>query len=96
MGITVSSVQCDGTESDLSSCTSNTATVDCGHQFDVGVDCNGNCINGDIMIYGADGGVPEMIGVVLFCFDGHWTYISDDGWDANDAKVVCTSKNFAG
>ena len=53
--------------------------MDCGHQFDVGVDCNGDCTNDDVLIHGAN----STVGKVLFCVSGSWEYISDNGWGAD-------------
>ena len=65
--------------------------MDCGHQFDVGVDCNGACTNGDVLIYGAN----STVGKVLFCVSGSWEYISDNGWGAEEVKVVCGAKGYS-
>ena len=65
--------------------------MDCGHQFDVGVDCNGACTNGDVLINGAN----STVGKVLFCVSGSWEYISDNGWGAEEAKVVCGAEGYS-
>ena len=92
VGIAVRSFQCTGQESSLTECPYD-SNVDCGHQFDVGVDCGGACTNNDVLISSSDN--SNGTGVVLLCVDGSWAYISDDGWDFNDAKVVCNAEGYS-
>ena len=44
------------------------------------------CTNGDVRLIG---GKSPYEGRVEFCYDNTWGTICDDGWDDNDAQVVC-------
>ena len=50
-----------------------------------------NCTNGDIRL--ADGATDNE-GRVEICFDNHWGALCDNGWDNNDAMVVCRQLGF--
>ncbi len=92
MGISVKSFQCAGSEAQLNDCAFTSTGVDCGHQFDVGVSCNGACTNGDVLINGAN---SDSMGYVLLCIGGIWEYISDNSWGKPEAQVVCSGKGFS-
>ena len=44
------------------------------------------CADGDVRLAG---GNSSMEGRVEFCFNNIWGTICDDGWDDNEAQVVC-------
>ena len=91
-GITATGFQCTGDEASLSSCTYTSTGVDCGHQFDVGVDCNAGCTNGDTMITSGD---IATGGYVLLCVNGNWEYISATGWGNEEAQVLCGEQGYS-
>lgn len=53
---------------------------------------NLGCDEGDIKLVNQNGNDNE--GTVLMCLDGLWSMISDQGWDSNEAEVVCRSLGF--
>ena len=91
-GITATGFECTGDEASLSSCTYTSSGVDCGHQFDVGVDCNAGCTNGDTMI--TSGNITTG-GYVLLCVNGNWEYISATGWGNGEAQVLCAEQGYS-
>uniref|UniRef100_A0A8C3M548 Uncharacterized protein n=1 Tax=Geospiza parvula TaxID=87175 RepID=A0A8C3M548_GEOPR len=56
----------------------------CGHEWDVGVTCTGEGTRWPL----AGGGSP-CAGRVEVKLQGHWGSVADDGWDMEDAEVVC-------
>ena len=54
-------------------------------------DPNITCTDGDVRLGG--GATPNM-GRVEICLDNHWGGLCDNGWDANDATVVCRQLGF--
>ena len=49
------------------------------------------CTDGDVRLRG--GATPSM-GRVEICLDNNWGGLCDNGWDANDAFVVCRQLGF--
>ena len=49
-------------------------------------ECHG-CEEGDVRLAG--GSDPNSSGRVEFCYGGVWGTVCDDGFDNNDAQVVC-------
>ena len=49
------------------------------------------CRNGQVKLRG---GKYSNEGTVLVCYDKLWGLISDNGWSAGDAKVVCNTLGY--
>ncbi|XP_036093051.1 scavenger receptor cysteine-rich type 1 protein M130 isoform X2 [Rousettus aegyptiacus] len=77
---------CNGNESALWNCKhEGWGKHNCDHAEDVGV----ICLDGaDLSLRLADG-VNECSGRLEVKFQGKWGTVCDDGWDTNDAAVVC-------
>ena len=45
-----------------------------------------DCTDGDVRLVG---GVHNFQGTVQICLDSVWCLVAQNGWDDNDAKVVC-------
>ncbi|CAN0287964.1 unnamed protein product [Rangifer tarandus platyrhynchus] len=77
-------VRCGGRESSLWDCAAVPwGQSDCKHEEDAGVRCSG-----DRQLRLVDGGGP-CAGRVEILDQGSWGTICDDGWDLDDARVVC-------
>uniref|UniRef100_A0A8C9ERL6 Soluble scavenger receptor cysteine-rich domain-containing protein SSC5D n=1 Tax=Pavo cristatus TaxID=9049 RepID=A0A8C9ERL6_PAVCR len=80
-------VSCTGEENDISQCAAKTWGVhNCHHGEDAGVVCSGNLSSADVRLVN---GPSRCAGRVEVLHNGHWGTVCDDGWDLNDAKVVC-------
>ena len=52
---------------------------------------NASCADGDVRL---SGGRISSEGFVEICFNGHWGTICHNGWDENDANVLCGELGF--
>uniref|UniRef100_A0A8P4GPV9 SRCR domain-containing protein n=1 Tax=Dicentrarchus labrax TaxID=13489 RepID=A0A8P4GPV9_DICLA len=81
-------VACSGSERSLSECRHRGfGTHDCGHGEDASVVCSG------VQIRLTGSGSTRCSGRVEIYYNGAWGTVCDDGWDLNDAKVVCRELN---
>nr|XP_056720372.1 deleted in malignant brain tumors 1 protein-like [Euleptes europaea] len=82
-------VNCKGTESAVSQCQVNYQVKNnCSHSKDAGVVCRGT--SSDIRLMN---GSDRCSGRVEVYRNEQWGTICDDGWDLQDAQVVCQEMN---
>ncbi|NXE57193.1 DMBT1 protein, partial [Casuarius casuarius] len=80
-------VSCTGTETDFSECKAKSWGIhNCHHGEDAGVVCSGNRSSADLRLVN---GPNRCAGRVEVLHDQQWGTLCDDGWDLNDATVVC-------
>ncbi|XP_071836532.1 scavenger receptor cysteine-rich domain-containing protein DMBT1-like isoform X1 [Apostichopus japonicus] len=86
--IWLDNVACSGSEQHIAECGSNDwGAHNCGHGEDASVSC------GTVRLVG---GVSTQEGRVEVYHDGQWGTICDDGWDDNDASVICRQLGYEG
>uniref|UniRef100_A0A3B4FIA4 Soluble scavenger receptor cysteine-rich domain-containing protein SSC5D n=1 Tax=Pundamilia nyererei TaxID=303518 RepID=A0A3B4FIA4_9CICH len=79
--IWLDNVACSGSESSITECQHRGfGTHNCGHHRDAGVICSG------IRLAGSQ---SPSSGRVEIYHNNSWGTVCDDGWDINDAEVVC-------
>ena len=94
--IWLNGVNCTGTESRLIDCPASATGLydnDCSHTKDAGVRCQGIatiCTQGAIRLQGG----TATSGRVEICNSNVWGTVCDDGWDTNNAQVVCRQLGF--
>ncbi|XP_066269247.1 deleted in malignant brain tumors 1 protein-like [Branchiostoma lanceolatum] len=81
-------VACGGSETTLDAC-SHITTHDCAHTEDVGVVCTPPKTKLRLV-----GGTTAYEGRVEVFFNGRWGTVCDDGFDLNDAHVVCRQLGY--
>jgi hypothetical protein len=87
--INLDSVQCSGSEYNLTECVIGSSGTGASHSMDVGVKCqpaDGSYRNGDLRLVG---GPHNWEGRVEVYWNRTWGAISDNQWSTSDANVVC-------
>ncbi|KAJ8040920.1 Deleted in malignant brain tumors 1 protein [Holothuria leucospilota] len=87
--ILLDDVNCSGNESHIASCLHRgIGSHNCLHSEDAGAVCQ---LNMRLV-----GGSVEHEGRVEVYYQGAWGTICDDGWDINEATVICSYLNYGG
>eukprot|EP00731_Ephydatia_muelleri_P031793 Em0023g300a len=95
----LSSVNCSGSEGTLLQCNYSKDLTVCLKSIDAaGVICQatttaaGNCSDGSLRL---QGGTSALNGRVELCLNNAWGTICDQGFDTDDATVICQQLGFA-
>ncbi|XP_066211734.1 deleted in malignant brain tumors 1 protein isoform X3 [Saccopteryx leptura] len=87
--ILLDNVHCSGHESFLWNCPHNGwNSHNCNHGEDAGVICSGVGTDTSLAVRLVNGG-DRCQGRVEVLYQGSWGTVCDDGWNTNDANVVC-------
>jgi len=93
--IALDNVQCSGNEDELFDCQHLPWGLhNCSHSEDVGVACI-NATLSEFPVRLVDGSAPNE-GRVEIQYSGVWGTVCDNGWDLNDATVVCQQLGYPG
>ncbi|XP_023931764.1 deleted in malignant brain tumors 1 protein-like [Lingula anatina] len=85
--ILMDNVACSGSETSIKDCKHRGwGTHSCDHSKDAGVRC---VVAGPVAVVRLMGGKRDGEGRVEVLHNGEWGTVCDDGWDDDDARVVC-------
>uniref|UniRef100_A0A3B1KE07 SRCR domain-containing protein n=1 Tax=Astyanax mexicanus TaxID=7994 RepID=A0A3B1KE07_ASTMX len=83
-------VGCSGQENNLLSCShGGLGIANCSHSEDASVVCSDQQAPGPLKTVRLFGGPGSCSGRVEVYYRGQWGTVSGNGWDMNDAEVVC-------